>query len=124
VRLSPKFYGLETVRLRYFNIFRPASTARQSVCSGHSLFFEAMLAGQSPVIYGDGEQSRDFTYVADAFRQPSSRHRPKASSKVYNRRLRSRTSLLDLVAKINALLGTNSNRSTKSSPRRCEAQPS
>jgi nucleoside-diphosphate-sugar epimerase len=56
-------YGLETVALRYFNVFGP----RQDPLSQYSAvipnFISALLAGKSPTIYGDGEQSRDFTYV-------------------------------------------------------------
>jgi nucleoside-diphosphate-sugar epimerase len=100
-------YGLETVRLRYFNIFGPRQPPDSPYAAVIPLFFEAMLAGQSPVIYGDGEQSRDFTYVADAVQANlRAATAPKASSKVYNVACGSRTSLLDLVAKINALLGT------------------
>jgi UDP-glucose 4-epimerase len=100
-------YGLETVRLRYFNIFGPRQPPDSPYAAVIPLFFEAMLAGQSPVIYGDGQQSRDFTYVADAVQANlRAATAPKASGKVYNVACGSRTSLLELVAKINALLGT------------------
>jgi UDP-glucose 4-epimerase len=101
-------YGLETVRLRYFNIFGPRQPPDSPYAAVIPLFFEAMLAGKSPVIYGDGQQSRDFTYVADAVQANlRAAMAPKASGKVYNVACGSRTSLLELVAKINALLGTN-----------------
>jgi UDP-glucose 4-epimerase len=101
-------YGLETVRLRYFNIFGPRQPPDSPYAAVIPLFFEAMLAGRSPVIYGDGQQSRDFTYVADAVQANlRAATAPKASGKVYNVACGSRTSLLQLVAKINALLGTN-----------------
>jgi UDP-glucose 4-epimerase len=101
-------YGLETVRLRYFNIFGPRQPPDSPYAAVIPLFFEAMLAGRSPVIYGDGQQSRDFTYVGDAV-QANIRAgtATKASGKVYNVACGSRTSLLELVAKVNALLGTN-----------------
>jgi UDP-glucose 4-epimerase len=100
-------YGLETVRLRYFNIFGPRQPPDSPYAAVIPLFFEAMLAGRSPVIYGDGEQSRDFTYVADAVQANlKAATAPKAGGKVYNVACGSRTSLLELVAKINALLGT------------------
>jgi UDP-glucose 4-epimerase len=103
-------YGLETVRLRYFNIFGPRQPPDSPYAAVIPLFFEAMLAGQNPVIYGDGQQSRDFTYVADAVQANlRAATAPKASGKVYNVACGSRTSLLELVAKINALLGTNLN---------------
>src|SRR5262249_43148155 len=56
-------YGLETVRLRYFNVFGPRQPAGGPYAAVIPLFFEAMLAGRSPVVHGDGLQSRDFTYV-------------------------------------------------------------
>src|SRR5919202_1028915 len=59
-------YGLETVRLRYFNVFGPRQAPGGPYAAVIPLFIEAMLAGRSPLIYGDGLQSRDFTYVDDA----------------------------------------------------------
>ena len=101
-------YGLETVRLRYFNIFGPRQPPDSPYAAVIPLFFEAMLAGRNPVIYGDGQQSRDFTYVADAVQANlRAAKAPKASGKVYNIACGRRTSLLELVAKINTLLGTN-----------------
>jgi UDP-glucose 4-epimerase len=100
-------YGLETVRLRYFNIFGPRQPPDSPYAAVIPLFFEAMLAGKSPMIYGDGQQSRDFTYVADAVQANLRASKaPKASGKVYNVACGSRTSLLELVTKINSLLGT------------------
>lgn len=101
-------YGLETVRLRYFNIFGPRQPPDSPYAAVIPLFFEAMLAGRRPTIYGDGQQSRDFTYVADAVQANiKAAKTPKASGKVYNVACGSRTSLLELVVKINALLGTD-----------------
>src|SRR5712692_49823 len=101
-------YGLETVRLRYFNIFGPRQPPDSPYAAVIPLFFEAMLAGRSPTIYGDGQQSRDFTYVADAVQANiRAATATKVSGNVYNVACGSRTSLLELVAKINALLGTN-----------------
>jgi UDP-glucose 4-epimerase len=61
-----RVYGLETVSLRYFNIFG----ARQDPASPYSAvlakFITSMLRGEAPTIYGDGEQSRDFTYIENA----------------------------------------------------------
>jgi UDP-glucose 4-epimerase len=58
-------YGLETVSLRYFNIFGPRQNANSPYTGVLSLFNAAYIRGTTPVIYGDGEQSRDFTYVAN-----------------------------------------------------------
>ena len=59
-------YGLETVRLRYFNIYGPRQTPDSPYAAVIPLFFQAMLAGRSPFVNGDGLQSRDFTFVEDA----------------------------------------------------------
>ena len=59
-------YGLETVCLRYFNIFGPRQDPNSPYSGVLARFISFMLSGQQPVIYGDGEQSRDFTYVENA----------------------------------------------------------
>jgi nucleoside-diphosphate-sugar epimerase len=56
-------FGLDTISLRYFNIFGPRQSADNAYAAVIAAFAKAMLAGQKPAIYGDGEQSRDFTYV-------------------------------------------------------------
>jgi nucleoside-diphosphate-sugar epimerase len=58
-----KSYGLETVSLRYFNVFGPRQDATSQYSGVLALFIPAVLEGRRPTIYGDGEQSRDFTYV-------------------------------------------------------------
>jgi UDP-N-acetylglucosamine/UDP-N-acetyl-alpha-D-glucosaminouronate 4-epimerase len=58
-------FGLETVSLRFFNVFGPRQDPRSVYSGVLSLFLNALIEGRSPVIYGDGEQSRDFTYVED-----------------------------------------------------------
>ncbi len=59
-------YGLSTVSLRYFNIFGPRQSADSAYAAVVAVFAKKLIAGESPVIYGDGRQTRDFTYVADA----------------------------------------------------------
>jgi nucleoside-diphosphate-sugar epimerase len=59
-------YGLDTVSLRYFNIFGPRQNANSAYAAVIAAFAKALLAGKNPVIYGDGEQSRDFTFVHNA----------------------------------------------------------
>jgi UDP-glucose 4-epimerase len=56
-------YGLETVSLRYFNVFGPRQDPSSHYSGVISRFISALLSAQRPVIYGDGEQSRDFTYI-------------------------------------------------------------
>jgi UDP-glucose 4-epimerase len=58
-------YGLETVSLRYFNVFGPRQDPGSEYSGVISRFVRALQAGEPPVIYGDGEQSRDFTYIAN-----------------------------------------------------------
>jgi nucleoside-diphosphate-sugar epimerase len=58
-----KAYGLETVSLRYFNVFGPRQDAKSQYSGVLALFIPAVLQGRRPTIYGDGLQSRDFTYV-------------------------------------------------------------
>ncbi len=58
-------YGLETYALRYFNVFGPRQNPESMYSGVISRFIDALMTGQRPVIYGDGEQSRDFTYIAN-----------------------------------------------------------
>jgi nucleoside-diphosphate-sugar epimerase len=58
-------YGLETVSLRYFNVFGPRQNPGSQYSGVISRFMSALVNGQQPVIYGDGEQSRDFTFVSN-----------------------------------------------------------
>lgn len=58
-------YGLETVSLRYFNVFGPRQNPASMYSGVISRFIDALMTGEDPVIYGDGEQSRDFTYIAN-----------------------------------------------------------
>jgi len=58
-----RVYGLETVTLRYFNVFGPYQDPNSHYSGVLAIFCRRMLAGEQPTIYGDGEQSRDFTYI-------------------------------------------------------------
>ena len=62
-RLFSQLYGLETVSLRYFNIFGPRQDPNSLYSAVIPRFIDALLDGRSPIVYGDGEQSRDFTYI-------------------------------------------------------------
>jgi nucleoside-diphosphate-sugar epimerase len=59
-------FGLDTAPLRYFNIFGPRQNANSAYAAVIAAFAKALMAGEPPVIFGDGEQSRDFTFVANA----------------------------------------------------------
>lgn len=60
-----RVYNLETICLRYFNVFGPRQNPASQYSGVISRFIDALLSGETPVIYGDGEQSRDFTYIAN-----------------------------------------------------------
>ncbi len=60
-----RLYGLKTIALRYFNVFGPRQDPLSQYAAAVPLFITRFLAGKSPTIFGDGEQSRDFTYVAN-----------------------------------------------------------
>ncbi|MGL4461878.1 MAG: NAD-dependent epimerase/dehydratase family protein [Planctomycetia bacterium] len=99
--------AVETVRLRYFNVFG----ARQDPGSPYSgviaLFTTAMAAGRTPTIYGDGLQTRDFIAVGDVARANlAAADAPGASGGVYNIGRGAAVTLRDLTAALNALLGT------------------
>ncbi len=66
--LVSRLYGLETVALRFFNVFGPRQSPQSQYSGVISLFIAALLAGRAATIYGDGEQTRDFTYVTDVAR--------------------------------------------------------
>jgi len=67
-RVFWELYGLETVRLRYFNVFGPRQRPDSPYAAVIPLFIEALLSGEPPEIHGDGLQSRDFTYIDDVVR--------------------------------------------------------
>ena len=101
-------FGLETVCLRYFNVFGPRQDPNGAYAAVIPKFITAMLAGQPPTIFGDGRQSRDFTYVenvVDANLLAASS--PRAPGQVFNVGAGESTSLLDLVHMLNAELGTS-----------------
>lgn len=63
MRSFARVYGLETVILRYFNVFGPYQDPTSSYSGVLAIFCRKMLAGEQPIIYGDGQQSRDFTFI-------------------------------------------------------------
>jgi UDP-glucose 4-epimerase len=65
-RVFSELFGLETVALRYFNVYGPRQSARATYAAVIPLFIAALLEGRRPTVHGDGLQSRDFTFVSDA----------------------------------------------------------
>jgi UDP-glucose 4-epimerase len=101
-------YGLETVGLRYFNVFGARQDPTSQYAAVIPLFITAMLEGRSPTIFGDGQQSRDFTYIDNVVHGNLLAARaPEAAGKTMNLATGGRVTLLDLVEKINRLLGTS-----------------
>jgi UDP-glucose 4-epimerase len=101
-------YGLETVALRYFNVFGPRQDPTSQYAAVIPNFISAVMAGESPVIFGDGEQSRDFTYVANVVRaNVLAMDAPDVSGKVYNVACGQRVTLNRLVGELRELLGSD-----------------
>jgi UDP-glucose 4-epimerase len=100
-------YGLETVCLRYFNVFGPRQDPTSQYAAVIPLFITAMLDDRPPTIYGDGLQSRDFTYIDNVVHgNLLAAQAPRAVGQVMNVATGGRITLLELVDKLNRLLGT------------------
>jgi UDP-glucose 4-epimerase len=100
-------YGLETVRLRFFNVFGPRQDAKSPYSGVIALFIAALCEGKAPTIYGDGSQSRDFVYVDNVVSALCRAARaPEAVGNVYNIGNGQSTTILGLVKELNRLLGT------------------
>jgi nucleoside-diphosphate-sugar epimerase len=100
-------YGLPTVSLRYFNVFGPRQDPASQYAAVIPAFISKMLRGEQPVIYGDGEQSRDFTFVDNVVAANLLACTSEGGvGEAVNIALGDRISLLQLVQKINAILGT------------------
>ncbi len=107
-RLFQQLYGLETVCLRYFNVFGPRQDPRSEYAAVIPRFGTRLLASKSPTIYGDGEQTRDFTYVDNVVDANwLAANHPRAAGGVFNIGCGTRTSLNQLVACLNTILGTD-----------------
>lgn len=105
--LYHRLYGLQTVALRYFNVFGPRQDPTSEYSAVIPLFITAVLDGRRPVIYGDGEQTRDFTYVANAVEVNlrACAAPPEACGRAYNVGCGERISLNALLARIAQLTG-------------------
>ena len=101
-----RLYGLETVALRYFNVYGPRQNPKSEYAAVIPRFAAACLADEAPVVFGDGEQTRDFTFVADAVAANlRAADAPRAAGEVVNVAGGRRVSLLELLREIRALTG-------------------
>ena len=102
-----RVYGLETVALRYFNVFGPRQDPASQYSAVIPRFIVALQLGQAPQIFGDGEQSRDFTFIDDVV-QANLRalDAPDAGGRAFNIACGRQRSLNELVRILNELLGT------------------
>lgn len=101
-----ELYGLETVCLRYFNVFGPYQDPTSHYSAVIPLFIRALAVGKAPTIYGDGTQSRDFTFVKNnVHANLLAATQPDVGGQIFNIACGQRYSLLDLVAALNEILG-------------------
>lgn len=104
-----RLYGFQTVALRYFNVFGPRQNPQSQYAAVIPKFITALLRGESPVIYGDGEQSRDFTYVDNvvaANLAAATAPAEAVAGLVFNIGCGGRISLNNLVRELQAIIGT------------------
>ena len=103
-----KTFGLETVSLRYFNVFGPRQNSESKYSAVIPMFIFKMLKGESPVVEWDGKQSRDFTYVANVVEANlRAAVTPGISGEVFNIACGTTTSIIDIVNMLNEILRTD-----------------
>lgn len=105
-----RFHGLDTVVLRYFNVFGPRQDPSSEYSAVIPRFITALLEGRSPVITGDGLQSRDFTYVANVVHAnllAADAPRERAVGQTFNVACGARYTLLDLLAALGRIIGAS-----------------
>lgn len=100
-------YGLDTVALRYFNVFGPRQDPSSEYAAVIPKFIRLMRDGERPVIYGDGEQSRDFTYIDNVVEANVLAAESDAAGDVLNVACGDRITINDLVERLNVILGTS-----------------
>jgi nucleoside-diphosphate-sugar epimerase len=105
-KIFASVYGLETVSLRYFNVFGPRQNPASEYAAVIPKFITACLEGHSPVIYGDGEQTRDFTYVDNVVAANlRATEVEKTQGEIINIATGYRLSLNQLLASLNKITG-------------------
>lgn len=107
-KVFSSLYGLETIGLRYFNVFGPNQDPEGAYAAAIPRFIQSLINHESPLIYGDGEQSRDFTYVDNVVQinqLAATCDNPEALNKIYNVAYGERTSVNELITHIKNALG-------------------
>jgi nucleoside-diphosphate-sugar epimerase len=99
-------YDIDTVALRYFNIFGPRQDPSGAYAAVIPKFIHLMLDGEQPVIYGDGEQSRDFTYIENAIQANVLAAEGEVTGEAFNVGTGGRVTVNELVESLNSQLGT------------------
>ena len=108
LQMFTRLYGLETVSIRYFNVFGPRQDPASPYSGVISVFATALLENRPPTIYGDGEQTRDFTYVANVVNGVlRACEAPGASGEVINVATGGRISLNQLFEEMRRLIGAD-----------------
>ncbi|MCE5185831.1 MAG: SDR family oxidoreductase [Planctomycetaceae bacterium] len=103
-----KCWGLETISLRYFNVFGPYQDPTSQYAAAIPAFVTHILKGQPPLVYGDGEQTRDFTYIDNVVHANLLAARAaKTSGEVINVACGERISVNAIIGLINEICGTN-----------------
>jgi nucleoside-diphosphate-sugar epimerase len=106
-RVFSQLYGLETVALRYFNVYGPRQRPGSAYAAAVPLFIQAFSEGRAPMIYGDGLQSRDFTFVEDVVEAniAAARAPVEASGHVFNVACGRAWSLLEVLEVLRRVMG-------------------
>ena len=106
-KVFPDIYGLETVGLRYFNVFGPRQDPESQYAAVIPRFITRLLAGEPPIIYGDGEQTRDFTFIENVVSANLLAAESDAAGVSVNIACGDRYSLNQLARALNEILGTD-----------------
>ncbi len=108
VSVFAQVYGMETLAIRYFNVFGPRQDPTSQYAAVIPLFIDALLEGKPPTIHGDGDQSRDFTYIDNVVHANLlALKAPKLGGEVVNVALGDRITLNELFSRIAAELGSD-----------------
>ncbi len=107
-RVFYESYGLETISLRYFNVFGPYQDPSSQYAAAISAFVSAILRGEEPIVYGDGEQTRDFTHIDNVVEANMLAAAAKTTQgQVINIACGQSVTINQVIAAINRLLGTD-----------------